>query len=259
MYDLLLFHKKIISDFITENGLLLMSRGLGIEKILASILTPYCDPHQLVFVLNPRGTNDSYIDEMLVARGVSQDLLPKRLTTTFSQSDRSDIYLRGGVLFVTSRILIVDMLQDRVPMDLISGIIVMNAERFEMLHKMTNCYRLTETCSEAFILRLFRLKNQKGFVKGFSEEPNDFIRGFSHVESTLKLLFVDKLLLWPRFHVDVANDLDTKMPDALDVYAEMSDEQKRIEKAIESLISATIEEIKRGNQSVSGKYILLTQ
>jgi DNA excision repair protein ERCC-4 len=134
MTDLLPFHKRIISEFITDNGLLLMSRGLGIEKILASILTPYCDPHQLVFVLDPKGHEDSYIDEMLIERGVTQSLLPKRITTTFSQSDRSEIYLGGGVMFVTSRILIVDMLQNRVPMELISGIIVMHAERFELIY-----------------------------------------------------------------------------------------------------------------------------
>jgi DNA excision repair protein ERCC-4 len=148
MKNLLSFHKEIISDFITENGLLIMARGLGIEKILASIIAPYCDPHQLVFVLNPEGSDEPSMDEMLIQCGVTQNLLPKRITNTFSQTDRQDIYLGGGVMFVTSRILVVDMLQNRIPMELISGIIVTHAER------------LTETCSEAFILRLYRLANQ---------------------------------------------------------------------------------------------------
>jgi hypothetical protein len=87
-------------------------------------------------------------------------------------------------------------------------------------------------------------------VKGFSEDPNEFIRGFAQVEMIMKLLFVDKLLLWPRFHVDVAQDLDTKIPDALDVYADMSSAQQSIENAIVAVISATIEEIKRCNLSV---------
>lgn len=36
----------------------------------------------------------------------------------------------GGVLFVTSRILVVDMLTKRVPTDLIAGIIVTNAHKY---------------------------------------------------------------------------------------------------------------------------------
>ena len=42
------------------------------------------------------------------------------------------MYLAGGCMSVTSRILIVDMLTRVIPVDLISGIIVAQAHRLDM-------------------------------------------------------------------------------------------------------------------------------
>ena len=42
---------------------------------------------------------------------------------------RQAIYLEGGVLFATSRILVVDLLTQRIPVDLITGILVYNAHK----------------------------------------------------------------------------------------------------------------------------------
>ena len=39
------------------------------------------------------------------------------------------MYLQGGVLFLTSRILVVDLLTDRVPIDHVTGILVYKANR----------------------------------------------------------------------------------------------------------------------------------
>lgn len=44
-------------------------------------------------------------------------------------ADRHDNYLAGGVKFVTSRILVVDMLLNQTPTHLITGILVCNAHR----------------------------------------------------------------------------------------------------------------------------------
>ena len=42
---------------------------------------------------------------------------------------RQDLYKRGGLMSVTSRILVVDMLQSDIPIDLITGILVLHAEK----------------------------------------------------------------------------------------------------------------------------------
>ena len=43
---------------------------------------------------------------------------------------RQDLYKRGGLMSVTSRILVVDMLQSDIPIDLITGILVLHAEKY---------------------------------------------------------------------------------------------------------------------------------
>lgn len=56
--------------------------------------------------------------------------------------------MEGGVIFSSSRILAVDMLMERMPIDLITGILVFKA------------HKVIETSQEAFILRLYRQKNK---------------------------------------------------------------------------------------------------
>jgi DNA excision repair protein ERCC-4 len=113
---------------------------------------------------------------------------PRHVTAEMSADARNAVYLEAGVLFVTSRILVVDMLLGKVPTDLIMGLVVLNG------------HRVTPTSTEAFILRLYRLNNHEGFIKGFSDNPEALARGFNGVEKTMKALWVRKLFLWPRFH-----------------------------------------------------------
>ena len=61
---------------------------------------------------------------------------------------RQSVYMEGGVIFSSSRILVVDMLMDRMPIDLVTGMLVYKA------------HRIIETSQEAFILRLYRQKNK---------------------------------------------------------------------------------------------------
>lgn len=125
--------------------------------------------------------------------------------------------MEGGVIFSSSRILVVDMLMDRIPVDMVTGILVFKA------------HKIIETSQEAFILRLFRQKNkvffsivllnvvhelkkvidlQKGFIKAFSSSPVSFTRGFSQVSRAMKCLFVRHLFLWPRFQGTIQSTLN---------------------------------------------------
>lgn len=61
---------------------------------------------------------------------------------------RERIYLEGGVLMVSSRILVVDFLKGRVPIPNITGFFVLRA------------HRILESCQEAFALRLYRQENK---------------------------------------------------------------------------------------------------
>lgn len=56
--------------------------------------------------------------------------------------------MEGGVFFISTRILVVDLLKSRVPVSHITGIIVLRA------------HTILESCQEAFALRLYRQKNK---------------------------------------------------------------------------------------------------
>lgn len=77
--------------------------------------------------------------------------------------------MEGGVIFSSSRILVVDMLMERLPIDLVTGVMVYKA------------HKVIETSQEAFILRLYRQKNKV---------DDSFFNPFYLRLSTIELLFI---------------------------------------------------------------------
>lgn len=68
---------------------------------------------------------------------------------------REDIYLSGGIVFVSTRILVIDMLKKRLPIEKITGIVVFRA------------HTLFESCQEALVLRLYRQNNKVSILLYF--------------------------------------------------------------------------------------------
>ena len=54
----------------------------------------------------------------------------KKINTFIGSLCRESVYLSGGVLFVTSRILVVDMLTKKLPIHLVTGIVVYRAHKY---------------------------------------------------------------------------------------------------------------------------------
>jgi len=61
----------------------------------------YCTEHNLIFILGCTDIEQTYFIEQLVNDGV--DPLPRIITADISISDRKELYLQGGIFFVTSR------------------------------------------------------------------------------------------------------------------------------------------------------------
>jgi DNA excision repair protein ERCC-4 len=152
----------------SSDGLLVVGRGLGLDRILLSFLSMHTDPRVLLLVVNLHEPDLSLLAEELQAFSAHHP--PVCITTEQSAQERQALYLRGGVVFVTSRILVVDLLTGRVPMDRVTGLLVANA------------HLVTPTTSEAFILRLFRHANRSGFIKAVTDNPVAFVAGFNTVE-----------------------------------------------------------------------------
>ena len=95
--------------------------------------------------------------------------MPVDVTNEITAAGRVELYRGKACLFVTTRILVVDMLNSRVLPNQIAGMIIMNA------------HRVTETSGEGFAARLYRSSNRKGYLRAFSDQPTSFSHGFAKV------------------------------------------------------------------------------
>ncbi|XP_071976787.1 DNA repair endonuclease XPF isoform X2 [Engystomops pustulosus] len=236
MAPLLEYENQIFLDLFHEDGLVITARGLGIDRILQNFLKLYCDAGNLVLVINTNTAEEEYLIEQMRSEGVAH--LPRIITNEVSSNERYDVYTQGGVLFVTSRILVVDFLTDRIPANLITGILVYKA------------HKIMESCQEAFILRLYRQKNKQGFIKAFTDNPVSFNTGFCLVERVMRNLFVRKLYLWPRFHVSVNSFLENHKPEVVELHITMTPAMLAIQASILDIINACLRELKRYNPAL---------
>ncbi|KAJ3225805.1 hypothetical protein HK099_006203 [Clydaea vesicula] len=130
------------------------------------------------------------------------------------------------------------MLNKVVPLPLVAGIMVNHA------------HRVSENSTEAFIIKLYKQENNLGFIKGFSSQPESFTNGIWKLEKTMKLLFVRKVFLWPRFHHLVNADLQQGQINLVELRVPLTRKMKDIQAALIECIKDCIGEIKRGNPSL---------
>ncbi|XP_037092909.1 DNA repair endonuclease XPF-like [Pollicipes pollicipes] len=230
------YETQMLLDLLHEDGLLVTAKGLGLERLFAALVRVLCDPAQLVLVLGTSRAEEEHVTSQLEADGCSP--LPRAVTADTSVTDRQQVYLQGGVLFVTSRILVVDLLTERCPADLVTGVLVYRA------------HGVVESAQEAFILRLYRQKNKTGFIKAFSSSPLSFTSGFCQVQRVMRNLFVRNLYLWPRFHLQVNQALKQCTPDVVEIRVKMTPLMTSIQSALLDLINITVKEFKRLNASL---------
>lgn len=227
---------QMFLELFQDDALVILAKGIGVERLLINLIKTYTDPGNLVLIIGTNSTEEEYITNKLADLNVSP--LPKIITADVSIKDRYEVYMDGGVLFVSSRILVVDMLVERIPIDLITGIIVYRA------------HKILESCQEAFILRLYRMKNSKGFIKAISSSPCAFTRGFAQVQRIMRNLFVKNLYLWPRFHALVASSIEKIKPEVFEIHVPMTHAMTSIQMALLDLMNVTVRELKHINPSL---------
>ncbi|XP_072024102.1 DNA repair endonuclease XPF-like [Amphiura filiformis] len=233
---LLEYENEMFLDLCQENGLLVTARGLGIDRILLNFIKLHCDSGNLVLVVNTTNLEEEYFIEELHKDGIKP--LPKVINNEYNATERQAIYLQGGVLFVTSRILVVDMLTHKLPTNLVTGIIVYKA------------HKIISSCHEGFILHLYRQENKTGFIKGFSDHPQAFSAGLCRLERVMRNMFVRKLFLWPRFHASVVACMEKHKPEVIELQLSMTDSMLTVQTALLEIMSACIKEIKQLNPAL---------
>ncbi|KAJ3035702.1 hypothetical protein HDV00_003463 [Rhizophlyctis rosea] len=235
------------------DGLLILSKGLGLRHILLAFLQIHADPRNLVFLVNTPSREVEQLQEDLMTVTAARDPasnegdrvhpgMLKIINNETPANDRAELYLLGGIIAVTSRILVVDMLNKVVPLQLVTGIMVNHA------------HRVSDASMEAFILRLFREQNKVGFIKAFSDEPEFFVNGFWKLERTMKLLFLRSVYLWPRFHVKVDAAIEKAgRADLVELRVPLTKSMKEIQASLVECMEQCLAELRRSNPTIDAE------
>ncbi|KAK9076608.1 hypothetical protein SSX86_004942 [Deinandra increscens subsp. villosa] len=219
------FHEHIIADLIEDptagGGLVVLSSGLALHKLIAALLHLHHPSEGSLLILSASPSQKHSILTSLNPNPNNQITnSPSEITSDLPLQHRLSLYSSGKSFFITSRILIVDLLTRRLPTSSVAGIVLLNA------------HSLSETCTEAFIVRILRSANKNLYVRAFSDRPHAMVSGFAKAERTLKSLFLRKLHLWPRFQVYVSEDLERDPPEVVDIRVPMSAYMVGIQKAV---------------------------
>ncbi|XP_071692689.1 DNA repair endonuclease UVH1 [Rutidosis leptorrhynchoides] len=235
------FYDHIISDLLEEpaagGGLVVLSSGLGLHKLIACLLRLHHPSEGTLLILSASPSQKQSILTSLNPNPNSEITnLPSEITSDLPAHQRLSLYSSGNAFFITARILIVDLLTRRLPTSAVAGIVLLNA------------HSLSETCTEAFIVRILRSSNKNLYVRAFCDRPHAMVSGFAKAERTLKCLFLRKLHLWPRFQVYVSEDLERDPPEVVDIRVPMSGYMVGIQKAVIEVMDACLKEMRKTNK-----------
>ncbi|KNE62471.1 DNA repair protein (rad1) [Allomyces macrogynus ATCC 38327] len=234
----LAFQREIITEILADDSaLVVLARGLGPLPLIQFLARAFARPISLVFILdagNSGAPNATLLGDLDTADTLGDPTRHAHIVTGETAADqRQQAYLRGGVFLITARVLVVDILSDKVPLHLVTGIIIHRADR------------VAESSTEAFILRLFRAQNQNGFIRAFSETPESLVGGFNKLEKSLRALHVRKVLAWPRFHMLVAQTLAAHPADTVELHVNLTESMQVAQLSIMELITMCIAELRR--------------
>lgn len=212
---LLNFQQAIVENAIQEDGLFVIAPGLGTYQIVGVLLQLQDERRKLsgeegvTLVIGADTTQKSAIQQQMDAIHPLNErykpdetvYFPQEVTADLLTNERLRLYATSSCLFVTTRILVVDLLSGRLDPRSISGILILNA------------HKVTESSGEGFVVRLYRTKGGTGYLRAFSESPVSFSSEFGKAEKVLGALCLQNLQIWPRFRSAVQDDFEGKTPE----------------------------------------------
>lgn len=239
------YQQEIFNLLRAEDVLIVLARGLGLLKIVTNLLHSYdVAGNSLVIVVNAEDRENEWIGEALAEHhATSRSPLSKGLrvinTDKATVAMREKIYAEGGIVSVTTRILIVDLLSKLLDPETVTGLVVLHAER------------VVATSVEAFVVREFRQHNKIGFLKAFCDSPEPLISSYAPLASMMKNLFLRRPSIWPRFHASIAHSLEGKRKaEVIELEVPMSEDMMTIQQAVLECVEASISELKKANTGI---------
>ena len=213
--SLLQYEKQALIDLLTDDCLVVLGEGITYHHILLSYLDSFSDPGALVLVVECEPALEEWLLEKLT---ISETTLvpPKKVTSEIHVDKRTDHYLQGGIQFISKRILVIDLLCKRIPVELITGMVFFNA------------HYIKDTSIESFVTRLFRTDNKTGFIKAFSSNPIA-LNKMNQAEKCMRHLFLPRLHLWPRFHANISESVDRHKCEVIELHVPLTDVMKNLQ------------------------------
>ena len=121
------FYGAMMEQLLEQDGLLVLGEGLGLPRLLASFVAMHAaQGGGLVLLLGCQDWQKRALLHALAAQDVPP---PADVTAELSIAERLAHYAAGGCVFVTTRILVVDLLTERLPPTAITGARAASAER----------------------------------------------------------------------------------------------------------------------------------
>lgn len=233
------FHRVIFRECLETRDLLcVMGRGLGMNTLLSLFVRLYSTSHGsggLVLFLNVDKEVAAEFVECAMREGAE---FPPQIVDGQNQQERARMYGRGGVVFVNTQILVVDLLRSLVPYSTCVGVLVSDAHFIE------------EHGTLWFALRLLRLfGSDKLFIKGFTSRVDQLQHG-AKCESAMRGLLASKLFLWPRFEARVSDELNANQPEVVEIFVPLSGRQSAIYSSLQILTQAIVQELCKGKISL---------
>ncbi|KAI5965181.1 rad16 [Candida pseudojiufengensis] len=254
------FQQEIMEEMLSKDSLLILGRGLGWETITANLLFSLSAPFiqlnkrqntkSLILLLNAKDHEiirlKEEIDDLNWLNDETNQCKFTSIAGDATSTKRRNIYADGGIISISPRVLIVDILSGTINVNEITGLFILHADR------------IRETSNDAFIINVYRDQNEWGFIKALSDEPESF-RGFTPLQTRLKILRLSNVTLWPRFHVTVTQSiLYHKKKDSrllvTEINTKLSYKMNKIQAALLSCIQACLGELKRHNPTLATEY-----
>lgn len=272
---LLKFQENIVIDLVEHDGFVVLGKGLGIIQIVSNLLhvlmqsTRNDDKRSLIMLINATDEENALINESLMEmlwNGSNNDanddndnndktIVNNKYMPQFSSiigdsgtvDRRRDLYANGGIISVSNRVLVTDLLSHVVEPKSITGLIILHTEN------------IAQYSMDRFVVNLYRKDNKWGFVKALSDDPEKCCKGFQPLQTKLKYLKLERSFLWPRFHIGVTESIKRKLKNSkgtkvTEVRIKMSDYMTKIQNSLMASIEIMIGELKRNNPDIASEY-----
>ena len=215
-----------------ENGLVVLAKGLGLSRLILKCIQFYQqNPPHLVFIINSSASFPNILAQGFQAEGGLPSQIPLFINNEIGIEERMQLYLHPRCYFITSRILLMDILSKKLDLRHIHGIIICNAHHYH------------EVSMEAFIIRLYRQINKLGFIYAFSEESDQLSREYGSLTRLLKYMYLRKMYVYPRNIPLISDILNSKQPNLIEYSLQLTPLMKSIQSALFIAMETCIKEI----------------